>query len=130
MLTYRTPQEFGTRFAGGIAGESVSAISEPGAYLRARGEAFSHSMSAGRFLSLSAAIDRHRVEPDKIKVPALLIGSESDQLVPPSQIEELAKRYAGPVTFHLLPSLHGHDMFLKDADKLAGLIGPFLRLNP
>ena len=130
MLTYRTRDEFERRFRGGASGEHADQSSEPGAYLRARGEDFISIISEGRFLSLSAAIDRHQVEPGEIKVPALLIGSVSDQLVPPSQMEELAALYAGPASFHLLPSFYGHDMFLKDAARLSELVGPFLRSNP
>ena len=83
-------------------------------------------MTPQRFLSLSASIDRHKVDPARIGVPALLIGADSDQLVPPIQMQELAKALAGPVQLHLLPSLYGHDMFLKDADKVSALVEAFL----
>lgn len=126
MLTYRTREEFEQRFRGGIPNEDVLACSEPGAYLRARGFAYRSVMSPGRFLSLSASIDRHQVDPARIRVPSLLIGSASDQLVPPSQMEAMAALYSGPAVLHLLPSLYGHDMFLKDADKVSELVGPFL----
>jgi homoserine O-acetyltransferase len=127
MLTYRSPEEFEKRFTGGIDSEDALARSEPGAYLHARGQAYRSVMSPGRFLSLSASIDRHRVEPEKIRTPALLIGATTDQLVPASQMTALASRYSGPAQLHLLPSLYGHDMFLKEADKLSELVDPFLR---
>ena len=38
MLSYRTREEFALRFAGGICGEAVLGRSDPGAYLRNRGE--------------------------------------------------------------------------------------------
>ena len=84
-------------------------------------------MTPQRFVSLSASIDRHSVDPGRIRVPTLLIGAESDQLVPPAQMEALAQGIAGPATLHLLPSLFGHDMFLKDADRVGALVAPFLR---
>ena len=59
-------------------------------------------------------------------MPALLIGADSDQLVPPVQMEALASALAGPVQLHLLPSLYGHDMFLKDAGKVSALVEAFL----
>lgn len=129
MLSYRTRDEFETRFEGGIDEADVLASSEPGDYLRARGAAFQAVMSPERFLSLSASIDRHRVTPEEIATPTLLIGAESDQLVTASQVQELADRLAGPVQVHLLPSLYGHDMFLKDAEQVSKLAAPFLRAN-
>ena len=83
-------------------------------------------MSPGRFLSLSASIDRQRVDPSRIATPALLIGATSDLLVPPSQMESLAARLAGPTELHLLPCLYGHDMFLKEAAHVSALAAAFL----
>jgi homoserine O-acetyltransferase len=126
MLSYRTPQEFAERFSPGIASGECLRTSEPGRYLKARGDQFRSVMSPQRFLSLSASIDRHVVEPEKIATPTLVIGAESDQLVPPVQLEELRSRLGGPSELHLLPCLYGHDMFLKDAQALAALVKPFL----
>lgn len=127
MLSYRTADEFAGRFAGGIGSEEVLCTSEPGSYLRARGDAFRQVMSPERFLSLSASIDRHRVDPAAISQPVLLIGAESDQLVPPVQLVALRDGLAGPARLALLPSLYGHDMFLKDAAAMSALIRPFLQ---
>lgn len=126
MLTYRTPAEFEARFAGGISDEAVLSRSEPGAYLKARGDAYRAVMSPQRFLSLSASIDRHQVDPEAIRLPTLVIGAQTDQLVPASQLTALAERLGGPAELHLLPSLYGHDMFLKNADRLSELVAPFL----
>jgi homoserine O-acetyltransferase len=126
MLSYRTAEEFGQRFSGGLGGEEPLGRTEPGDYLRARGEAFQSVMSPGRFLSLSASIDRHRIDPAAIDTPCLLIGAQSDQLVPPDQMEALAAALGGRAALHILPSLYGHDMFLKDAAQVADLVRPFL----
>jgi homoserine O-acetyltransferase len=126
MLTYRTPAEFAVRFDGGIAEVAPDSCSDAGAYLRARGEAFLSVMSPGRFLSLSASIDRHRVAPERITTPCLLIGADSDQLVFPEQLRSLASRLAGPAELHLLQSLFGHDMFLKEAERVGALVGEYL----
>lgn len=126
MLTYRTPQEFQVRFDGGIAEEAPLSCSAPGAYLRARGQAFRSVMSPGRFLSLSASIDRHHVRPEDVSAPCLLIGAKSDQLVFPDQLERLADRLAGAAEIHLLDSLFGHDMFLKEAERIGRIVTPFL----
>lgn len=125
MLTYRTPAEFAERFTGGIAEDDPLAVSDPGRYLRARGAAWRDVMSPGRFLSLSASIDRHRVDPADVRAPCLVIGASSDQLVPPSQLEDLASRLAD-ARLHLLDSLYGHDMFLKEAAMVGPLITEFL----
>ncbi len=127
MVSYRTAQEFGERFEGGIASSDPLGGSEPGAYLRARGDDFVNRMSPGRFLSLSASIDRHRVDPARITAPALLIGAESDQLVPPSQMQALAGALGGPAELRILASRYGHDMFLKETAAMNALVAPFLR---
>jgi homoserine O-acetyltransferase len=126
MLTYRSPEEFRERFNGGISDSETSSSSEPGAYLRARGGAFRSIMSPQRFLSLSASIDRHRVRPEKIAAPCLLIGATSDQLVVPDELRRMAKSISGPCQLHLLDSLFGHDMFLKEAERVGKLVAPFL----
>lgn len=127
MLTYRTAEEFGERFEGGLASEDPLAVTQPGAYLRACGAAFVERMSPGRFLSLSASIDRHKVDPASVTAPALLIGADSDQLVPPGQMGALAERLSGPASLHMRRSRYGHDMFLKDAVEIGELVAPFLR---
>src|SRR5438105_13135565 len=86
MLTYRTPQEFAVRFDGGLDASFPASCSKAGGYLRARGQAFLSIMSPSRFLSLSASIDRHRVNPERITSPVILIGAESDQLLLAEQL--------------------------------------------
>jgi homoserine O-acetyltransferase len=129
MLTYRTPQEFAVRFDGGIDDCFPASCSKPGGYLRARGQAFLSVMSPSRFLSLSASIDRHRVHPERVTAPTLLIGADSDQLVFPEQLRALQGALAGPAKLHLLNSLFGHDMFLKEAERVGGIVAPFLAAN-
>jgi homoserine O-acetyltransferase len=126
MLTYRTPQEFAVRFDGGIDDCFPASSSAPGGYLRARGQAFLSVMSPPRFLSLSGSIDRHRVHPERIAAPVLLIGADSDQLVFPEQLRALHAALAGPTELHLLDSLYGHDMFLKEAERVGRIVAPFL----
>ncbi len=126
MLSYRTAEEFDQRFSGGIPGQDCLGASGAGEYLRARGEQFRAVMSPERFLSLSASIDRHFVDPDRIAAPTLIIGAETDQLVPPAQLRALHAGLRGPSQLHLLPCLYGHDMFLKEPEALAALVKPFL----
>ena len=125
MTTYRTPEEFAERFEGGIPEPGVLATSAPGAYLRARGDAYQAVMSPERFLSLSASIDRHRVDPAAIAHPTLVIGARSDRLVPPEQVETLAAALPD-AELHLLDSRYGHDSFLKETDRIGPLLTRFL----
>lgn len=126
MLSYRTPQEFEQRFAPGLREGDCRGSSASGDYLRARGDCFRSVMSPERFLSLSASIDRHVVDPARIATPTLVIGAQSDQLVPPEQLRALHAGLAGPSQLHLLPCLYGHDMFLKEPAAIAALVKPFL----
>lgn len=126
MLSYRTPQEFGERFAGGLPTADPCGATAPGAYLRACGDKFVKRMSPGRFLSLSGSIDRHRVDPADVTAPVLLIGTESDQLIPPARMRDLAERLGGPSVLHMWTSRWGHDMFLKEAAEIGSLVAPFL----
>ena len=125
MLTYRTPEEFGERFAGGIAEPDSLATCDAGHYLRARGDAYPAVMSPERFLSLSASIDRHQVDPVRVPHPVLVIGADSDQLVPAGQLRAFATSLPD-ARLHLIDSLYGHDMFLKEAERIGMLIAPFL----
>jgi len=124
MLTYRTPEEFALRFAGGLPQEETLGTSAPGAYLRARGDAYHAVMSPQRFLSLSASIDRHRIDPAAIPHPVLVIGASSDRLVPPEQVAALAAALPD-ARLHLIDSLYGHGLFLKETGQIAPLIASF-----
>jgi homoserine O-acetyltransferase len=129
MLSYRTPGEFADRFRGGTVGSDPLGPSEPGSYLSARGEAFTRLMSPGRFLSLSASIDRHRVDVSTIGNSALLVAIEEDQLVPRDQMRGMVGQWGGDHQLHVIRSVYGHDAFLKEAPLLSGLINKFLGSN-
>lgn len=129
MTTYRTPEEFAVRFQGGIPDEDPLGVSEIGAYLRARGDVYGEVMSPRRFLSLSASIDRHKVDPGAVRAPVLLIGATSDRVVPPAQMRALARALPDG-RLHILDCLYGHDMFLKEAERVGALVGPFLKDAP
>jgi len=125
MTTYRTPEEFAGRFEGGIPDADPLSTSDAGAYLRARGDVYGDVMSPERFLSLSASIDRHKVDPAAISHPTLVLAATSDRLVPPEQSAALAEALPKG-ELHLIDCLFGHDMFLKEAGKVGALVGPFL----
>ncbi len=112
MTTYRTPEEFAERFRPGIpdAGEDAEVCG----YLKARGLAYAAVASPARFFSLSAAIDRHLEDPAAITTPTLLIGADTDRLVPIEDMRALAAGLAGPSKLIVVSTPYGHDSFLKD----------------
>ncbi len=130
MIGYRSAEEYGKRFAGGISGDDPLGPSGPGAYLAARGKAFLGRMSPGRYLSLSASIDRQRVDASAIMNPALLISVEQDQIVPPAQMLELSKRWGGCRSLRTISSIYGHDAFLKESDLIGPMIESFVEGPP
>jgi homoserine O-acetyltransferase len=122
MTTYRSHEEFGQRFAGApihVNGVARFPVEE---YLLARGEDFAGRYSAAEFLTLSQAIDLHRVDPARIEVSTLLIGFASDQLVPVTQLRELAAQLGALGRLVELPSPFGHDGFLKEFAALTPLL--------
>ena len=126
MTTYRTPGEFAVRFG---------AAPEPGPgryrfpveeYLEHHGVSFARRFSPWSFLCLSESIDLHRVDPARISAPATLVAVEGDSLVPPWQMRALAERLGGPVRSVEIPSIYGHDAFLKEVGTLSGILAATL----
>jgi len=118
MATYRSPEEFSARFDGEaqrIDGRFQFPVES---YLLSRGDAYAASYLPEAFLCLSESIDLHRVDAGNIRVPTTLVAVREDQLVPLTDMRALRDRLAGPVQFHEISSLYGHDAFLKEAAAL------------
>ena len=124
MTTYRTPEEFADRFtlAETSSDPSMFDICD---YLGSRGDDFARRMDAERFLLLSESIDLHRVTPEEISTPTLLMTAISDQLAPLPDMRELRDRLAGPSDLFTFTSLFGHDAFLKEFDMMAPRLEEF-----
>lgn len=119
MTTYRTAREFGERFRDSFPEEVDDRLVFPvESYLEAAGKRFAAWCSPERFLALSLSSDLHRVKPEAIRVPTVLIAEEGDTLVPEAQMEELSARLGAPNTLVRLRTLHGHDAFLTDTDTI------------
>lgn len=117
MTTYRTPEEFADRFdLDAIETDPVEF--DICSYLGSRGDVFAENMDPQRFLALSESIDLHRIEPEQIKTPTLLMTAISDQLAPLPDMRELRDRLAGPSELYTFTSLYGHDAFLKEYDAM------------
>lgn len=113
MATYRTPEEFGLRFASTPPAGAGDPYPVCG-YLIARGAAYAEVTSADRWISLSDSLDRHLVRPEAVHCPLTVIAFASDQLVPIEDSRELAGRAPNLRRLIEAPSVFGHDAFLKE----------------
>ena len=126
MTTYRSAREFEERFDSapltpGQPGETPARFPVE-EYLDARGADFVQRFDADRFLALSESIDLHRTRPASLPPRALLVSVDSDFLVPPWLVEELARRSGGAARHITIPSLFGHDAFLKEVGQVSSLL--------
>lgn len=126
MTTYRTPEEFADRFALSETGRNPFSF-DICDYLGSRGDVFAQDMDARRFLALSESVDLHRVEPENITTPTLLMTAISDQLAPLPDMRELRDRLAGPSELFTFTSLYGHDAFLKEYDAMSPRLEAFCK---
>jgi homoserine O-acetyltransferase len=121
MTTYRSPEEFDARFAT-TAPERAGGAYPVCDYLIAQGQAYSAATTPARWTVLSDSMDRHLVDPAKVTTPTTLVGFTSDRLVPIADVQALAKALPNLDWFAQLPSVYGHDGFLKEVDALAPIL--------
>jgi homoserine O-acetyltransferase len=137
MTTYRTAREFGERFAPtadcGLRTNSLGTLRgqervsfEVERYLANRGARFAAKFPPERFLALSLSMDLHHVDPAAVHTPATLVAAEGDTLVPEEQLRTLAKRLAVPGRLVHLPTIFGHDAFLKEPAKVGRILSTVL----
>ena len=129
MTTYRSTREFEERFsahalsAGTPGGDPARFPVQD--YIEARGADFVRSFDTERFLALSESIDLHRTRPGSLPEHALLVSFDTDVLVPPWLMDELAARGSGaeprghPARHVTIPSPYGHDAFLKEIEEVS-----------
>lgn len=132
MTTYRSTREFEERFspfalsAGTPGGDPARFPVDD--YLQARGADFVRRFDTQRYLALSESIDLHSTRPGSLPEHALLVSFDTDILVPPWLMDELAARDSGAepgrsAARHVtIPSLYGHDAFLKEAAAVSALL--------
>ncbi|MDQ3950089.1 MAG: homoserine O-succinyltransferase [Gemmatimonadota bacterium] len=127
MTTYRTSREFGERFDNSptVLGEAEVSF-EVERYLASRGARFAATFRPERFLALSLSMDLHRVDPAAVHTPATLVAAEGDVLVPEEQMRTLSKRLAVPGRLAHLPTIFGHDAFLKEPVKVGRILSTVL----
>ncbi len=132
MTTYRSADEFERRFDHSPHMDSLDLASRDingGAvrfpvqdYLEARGGAFASVFDAASFLSLSTSIDLHCVDPRLIQSRTTLVSFDTDALVPPWLVEELAQGVPGACRHVTVPSPFGHDAFLKEPERVSSVL--------
>lgn len=127
MLSYRTPEEFGERFAEApaLVNGRVRVAAED--YLDAAGAKFVARIPATAWLRLSESIDLHEVDPAQVAVPTLVIAVEGDRLVPLSDAVSLVEGLGPSGRLRVLRSQYGHDAFLKETDRIDGFLATELR---
>ncbi|WP_417686450.1 alpha/beta fold hydrolase [Pseudidiomarina gelatinasegens] len=102
------------------------------AYIESRGlRTVERSLPRARqlFEVFGPALDDYRIEPYHIEQPTLLIGFDSDQLVPPSLLHEFHAALPDGRGCHILPSTYGHDGFIKNTADYAAVLASFLECS-
>ncbi len=129
MLSYRTPEEFEERFDAPpeVINGRVRVAAED--YLDAAGARFVARTPVNAWLRLSESIDLHRIDPAQVRVPTLVVAVEGDRLVPLSDSVALVEALGCPGQLRVLRSPYGHDAFLKETDRIDGILAGALR-NP
>jgi homoserine O-acetyltransferase/O-succinyltransferase len=126
MATYRSPEEFGARFAGAARrepeGNFVLPVEE---YLFARGAEYAQRYRPDSFVCLSESIDLHRVDTARIFAPVTAIAVKEDQLVPLGDMRAMVARLPN-AELHEISSVYGHDAFLKENRRLAPIFAHVL----
>jgi homoserine O-acetyltransferase/O-succinyltransferase len=130
VCTYRSWHSFDARFGRQKRSESVYEVQS---YLRHQGSKINDRFDANTYVTLTHAMHTHdlgrgRGEYEEavgaIAQPALVISVSTDSLYPPHEQAELA-RLLPNATHVRLESLHGHDGFLIETDRLGELIARF-----
>jgi len=120
MSTYRSAEEFSSRFAGVAEVRDGRFVFPVEDYLMARGVDYARRYQPDSFLTLSESIDLHQINPDQISVPVVAIAVKQDQLVPAVDIQSMCSRLPN-AHVHEISSVFGHDAFLKEHDALKAI---------
>jgi len=123
MASYRSPCEFAERFSGVPDDDGRFAVD---GYLRHQGEKFARSYSPARYLALSLSTDLHRVDPTRIRTPAVFVAARGDSIVPFDQMADLAARWDGPNRLVETPTRTGHDAFLAEPHAVGAILHDLL----
>ncbi|MET9660727.1 homoserine O-acetyltransferase [Streptomyces sp. NPDC006510] len=141
-VTYRSEPDLGARFGGSA---------QPGehpwhggryaveSYLDHHAAKLVHRFDAGSYVTLTEAMNGHDVGRgrggvaralSRARMPALIVGVDSDRLHLPSQQAELAQLLPGADRLRIVESPHGHDGFLIETDQVGCLVRELLSGRP
>lgn len=123
LTSYRPAALFDQRFYNSDPRQTLYDIDR---YLEYNGSSFAERFDAKNYLALSSALDHHHVDPALVRCRTELVAVTSDQLVPVSQLRELAGAIGIHARLHLVDSPYGHDAFLKSARILNPLLARLL----
>jgi homoserine O-acetyltransferase len=126
MTTYRSAAEFERRFTAQPRFEAGSPRFPVEDYLETRGADFVGRLTPADFLTLSESIDLHCVRPAELSVPLTLISFDTDTLVPPWLVEDLADAVPDAVRHIRIATEFGHDGFLKETTAVVAALGSVL----
>jgi homoserine O-acetyltransferase len=138
QITYRTADEFETRFA--RAAQDDGNVLEGGqyaieSYLHHHGDKLAQRFDPNSYVVLSEAMNHHDVGRGRGGVAAALgtirsrttvLGIDSDRLYPLRLQEQLAEEIKGASHVHVISSAVGHDGFLLEADQIGKVVGESL----
>ncbi|TYZ58409.1 hypothetical protein PybrP1_000091 [[Pythium] brassicae (nom. inval.)] len=144
MMSYRTHAAYTDKFGRELAETPTSGDAAAGprkhprfrvqSYLEYQGRKFLSRFDVNAYLALLHLMDTHDVGRGRggvdcalqtLTQPALVVGVESDVLYPIAEQQAIARALPN-ASFAALASIHGHDGFLLEQDRISDLIAAFL----
>ena len=136
-ITYRSRAELEERFGRGVQPDEPSppigryAIES---YLDHHGEKLARRFDAGSYVSLAQAMNGHDLGRGRggvdaalsvVSATSVIVAVDSDRLYPPCEQERIARGIRG-ARLVTIGSLHGHDGFLLEVEKITAALGELL----
>ncbi len=132
MITYRTPENYETKFNRGLQGNSE--LFQVESYLNYQGDKLAGRFDAHSYLILTEAMDSHDVSRARgsfkdvlgnVTTPVLVLGVDSDLLYPTNEQKELTQML-GNAEYREIASPYGHDAFLIEFSQMQSHILSFI----
>ena len=132
MITYRSPENYSQKFGRDFQNDEGT-LFQVESYLDYQGKKLLERFDANTYVILTKAMDSHDVSRgrgtaaevlEKIKIPVLVAGIDSDLLYPVNEQKELASLLPDG-RYREIRSDAGHDAFLIEFDQLNCIIKPF-----